>query len=100
MGAHTAVIAMLKREVAIAVFPTVFVFEVIAGIVQNQVIDKITFVVVLVRMVVVMCEQLRQLDKLFCKRIICQKLQQQEYGCELFHRSNIGNFTKRKCKDP
>lgn len=59
MSAHTAVIAMPERQVAIALFSTVLVFYVIAGIMQNQVIGEITLVVVCMRMVIIMREQLR-----------------------------------------
>lgn len=67
MGIHTAVIAVLKRQVAIAVFTPVLISHVVAGIMQDQVIGEITLVMMFVRMVVVMREQLGQLDKLFCK---------------------------------
>ncbi len=96
MSAHTAIIAMLKGQIAIAVFPAVLFFLVIIGVMLNQVIGEIAAIAVLVRVVIVVRKELRQLHDLFCKRIICQKLKQEKYGREFFQQSNIGNFGESK----
>jgi hypothetical protein len=67
MNAQAAVVAMLKRQVAIAIFSPVLVQLMTVGIMLYQVIGKITFIVVLVRMMVVMREEFREFDRLFRK---------------------------------
>jgi hypothetical protein len=67
MSAHTAIIAMLKGQVAIAVFPAVLFFLVIVRVMLNQVIGEIAAISVLVRVVIVMRKKLRQLHNFFCK---------------------------------
>jgi hypothetical protein len=76
---------MLKRQIAIPVFAPVLIQLMAVGIMLHQVLGEIAFIVMLVRMVIVMREQLRQFQELFCKGIIAEKLQQEKYGCEFFH---------------
>ena len=67
MCAHTAVVTVFKRQVAIAIFSTVLFFYMTAGIMLYQVIVEIALVVMGVKVVVIMCEEFRQPDELFCK---------------------------------
>lgn len=92
MSAHAAVIAVHERQVAVAVFPPVLISHMVARIMQDQVIGEIAIIVMCIRMVIVMREQPGQLNELFCKCVICQELQQQEYGRELFQQIKYREF--------
>lgn len=67
MSAHTAIIAMLKGQIAIAVFPAMLFFFVIVGVMLNQVIGEIAAIKVLVGVMIVMRKKFGQLHNLFCK---------------------------------
>ncbi len=93
MNIYATIVAVFKRQIAIAVLAVVSICVAILGVgvavVLMKICKEIFLFAVFFSMVKVMCDKPWHFNKLFCKSIIACNLKKQKDGNQFFHAVNI-----------